>query len=219
MSIESRFPSCLEIVLIRGSVCAAAIQRTIILPPLLESSDYTWEVPPQMIWGFVEINAGLICAAVPALKPFFMRYLPFILASTLRSSQERSKYGAYSNPIDKSSKRQRGGVHTFELPSRDNLPGGCTSSRSRRDPNDDEAKLWSAKGARAKRMSMQKTESDLGSHKKDDNDSIGSIETQYPGRVGPAIVVTSWGRGSEDLQTPTRGINVTRETKVSYDRQ
>ncbi|KAF6828178.1 integral membrane protein [Colletotrichum plurivorum] len=199
-----------------GFVCAAAIQRTIILPPLLESSDYTWEVPPQMIWGFIEINAGLICAAVPALKPFFMRYLPFILASTLRSSQERSKYGAYSNPIDKSSKRQRGGVQTFELPSRDDLPGGC-SSRSGRD--DDEAKLWShGKGMQGKRMSTQKTESDLGSDKKD-NDSIDSVEAQYPGRVGPAIVVTSWGRGSEDLQTPTKGINVTRETKVSYDRQ
>ncbi|KAF6824147.1 integral membrane protein, partial [Colletotrichum musicola] len=134
----------------------------------------------------------------------------------LRSSQERSKYGAYSNPIDKSSKRQRGGVHTFELPSRDDLPGGC-ASRSGRD--DDEAKLWPhGKGMQGKRTSTQKTEPDLGSDKKD-NDSIDSVEAQYPGRVGPAIVVTSWGRGSEGLQTPTKGINVTRETKVSYDRQ
>ncbi|KAF9878008.1 integral membrane protein [Colletotrichum karsti] len=195
-----------------GFVCAAAIQRTVILPPLLESSDYTWDVPPQMIWGFIEVNAGLICAAVPALKPFFMRYLPFIISSTLRSSQGRSGYGPYSKHVDKGSKKHGDGAQTFELPSRDDLPGG-----SGQDPNDDEAKLWSSKGSQSRRRNFDKNESDTASDKTDkQSDSIGSIEVQYPGRVGPATVVSTWGRGSEDFQTPREGINVTRETRISY---
>nr|XP_036578664.1 uncharacterized protein CTRU02_11254 [Colletotrichum truncatum]KAF6785996.1 integral membrane protein [Colletotrichum truncatum] len=203
-----------------GFVCTAAIQRTIILPPLLESSDYTWEVPPQIIWGFVEINAGLVCAAVPALKPFFMRYLPFILSSKLRSSQERSGYGPYSNPIEKSNKKM-GGAQTYELSSRDDMPEG--SSGSRRDPNDDEAKLWLSHGTHGRRMSTQQAESDLENDKiRKDNDSLDSLESiseQHSDRVGPKTIVSTWGRGSEEVQSPSGGINVTRETRISYSKR
>ncbi|TDZ18887.1 Satratoxin biosynthesis SC1 cluster protein 4 [Colletotrichum orbiculare MAFF 240422] len=166
-------------------VCASAIERTILLLPLLESSDYTWDVPPEMIWGFVEINAGLICAAVPALKPFFMRYLPFILSSKLRSPQTRSRYASWSIPSNGSGRKQKTRVQTFDLPHINEFPLDLPrSGTERRERN---------------------------------NSTVDSIDAQYPGRLGPAIVVTTWKRGSEDAQTPSKGIGVTRETTISYD--
>lgn len=128
--------------MIKYSVCAATIQRTVILPGLLRATDYTWEVPPQMIWGFVEINAGLVCASVPALRPFFTRYLPFIIASHLSSARELPSgetgsrgFGSSSNAIKKDKKRNKKVVtQSYELSSQDFLP-------SRRDGGD-AAKLW-----------------------------------------------------------------------------
>ncbi|KAK7914066.1 hypothetical protein PG985_011769 [Apiospora marii] len=65
-----------------GLVCASAIKRTVILPPLMHSPDYSWDVAEQFVWSFIEINAGIICATVPALKPFFVRYLPKLLGAS-----------------------------------------------------------------------------------------------------------------------------------------
>lgn len=95
-----------------------------------------------MIWGFVEINAGLVCASVPALRPFFMRYLPFIIASHLSSARELPSdetgsggFDSPSNAIKKDKRRNKKiATQSHELSSQDFLPG-------RRDVGD-EAKLW-----------------------------------------------------------------------------
>lgn len=34
-----------------------------------------------MILCFLEVNAGIVCASVPALRPFFTRYFPALISS------------------------------------------------------------------------------------------------------------------------------------------
>lgn len=95
-----------------------------------------------MIWGFVEINAGLICASVPGLKPFFVRYLPFIITSHLSSTRGARSgeagsggFESFSNPLKKDKRnRSKMANQSYELSSNDYLPGAQDGG--------DEAKLW-----------------------------------------------------------------------------
>lgn len=179
------------------SVCAATIQRTVILPGLLRAKDYTWEVPPQMVWGFIEINAGLICASVPALRPLFVRYLPFLIASTLRSSQERSNdKGSGFDSLSRGKKHKKSGLLSFELQTRDDVL--ATGSNE----EDDETKLWRRTG-----------DIDQGAGGSSDDNSFEGVENQYPGKVERRTVVSTMdSRGA----SPGKGISVTKETRVSY---
>ncbi|KAK2060845.1 integral membrane protein [Colletotrichum caudatum] len=66
-----------------GLVCICAIRRTTILPLLLKSKDFTFDLQKQLNWASVEVNAGVICASIPALKPFFVRYMPVFVTSRM----------------------------------------------------------------------------------------------------------------------------------------
>ncbi|KAK2005661.1 integral membrane protein [Colletotrichum eremochloae] len=70
-----------------GFVCLCAIRRTTILPLLFKSKDFTFDLQKQLNWALVEVNAGVMCASVPALKPFFMRYLPMFITSHMGCSK------------------------------------------------------------------------------------------------------------------------------------
>ncbi|KAF2439773.1 hypothetical protein P171DRAFT_524858 [Karstenula rhodostoma CBS 690.94] len=123
-------------------VCAVAIQRTIILPHLLNSSDYTWDVVPQMVWGFLEVNTGVVCAALPASKPLFTRYLPRFLSSRSRDSSRR-KSGSLPLPesLGGDRKRRGNGPHA---PFAGNSGGRNLDEPGSED--DDEMYLWPSRG-------------------------------------------------------------------------
>ncbi|TEA12395.1 hypothetical protein C8034_v006141 [Colletotrichum sidae] len=89
-------------------VCAAAIKRTIILPPLLTTDDYSWDVAEQFNWSFLEANAGIVCASVPGLKPFFVRYLPNFISSHITGSNNRTdKKNLYYSTVVENNKKRR----------------------------------------------------------------------------------------------------------------
>ncbi|KAK8121417.1 hypothetical protein PG999_005537 [Apiospora kogelbergensis] len=62
-------------------VCVVAIYRVSYIPTLEASEDYDWDAVPDMILCFLEVNAGIVCASVPALRPFFTRYFPVLISS------------------------------------------------------------------------------------------------------------------------------------------
>ncbi|KAK7942394.1 Satratoxin biosynthesis SC1 cluster protein 4, partial [Apiospora aurea] len=62
-------------------VCVVAIYRVSYIPTLEASDDYDWYAVPDMILCFLEVNAGIVCASVPALCPFFTRYFPALISS------------------------------------------------------------------------------------------------------------------------------------------
>ncbi|KAI1391017.1 uncharacterized protein F4822DRAFT_395204 [Hypoxylon trugodes] len=68
-------------------VCAVALKRVIYIPVLEASEDYDWDAVPDMILCFLEVNFGIVCASVPAVRPFFSRLLPVLIG-----------YRKYSDP-------------------------------------------------------------------------------------------------------------------------
>ncbi|KAH8738245.1 hypothetical protein BGZ61DRAFT_526235 [Ilyonectria robusta] len=178
-----------------GFVCVASIKRTVIMSPLLRSDDYSWDVSQQIIWTYIEVNAGVICASVPALKPFCMRYIPIIISARLRgASQDKSSSKKQSNGADK--KRRSRNIYSYEMPSRDEV--------SETTLQDDEARLWSLRGAKNNgkpREIIQEMES---------FDTLADNVT-LPPKPEPAVV----GFGTKRTEN-VNGIQITKETYISY---
>ncbi|KAM0182246.1 hypothetical protein ACHAPF_001135 [Botrytis cinerea] len=80
-------------------VCVAGAVRSYYTYVELVSPDITWNTYYVWISGTVELYVGIIGASIPATKPFFTRYIPFILPRSLHSS--RSEQYAISSSVDK----------------------------------------------------------------------------------------------------------------------
>ncbi|CAM1505082.1 Fc.00g107190.m01.CDS01 [Cosmosporella sp. VM-42] len=170
-----------------GFICAVAIKRTFIMYPLLKSQDYTWKLPPHIVWSFIEVNGGLFCASVPALKPLCVRYIPFLLHSPHHSVAEKTP--GYN---EKRKSGRKPYSQSYELPSRDEMAEGGR--------NDDEAQLWSTR----KNESVDT---------KQDSDSLDSISDKFPIPARPAPI--QMGFSTKRVQN-VGGIQITKETHVSY---
>ncbi|KAF7556838.1 hypothetical protein G7Z17_g1173 [Cylindrodendrum hubeiense] len=180
-----------------GFVCVASIKRTVIMSPLLRSDDYTWDVSSQMIWTYIEVNAGVICASVPALKPFCMRYIPFIISSKLRAaSQDKASSKRQSHSADK--KRRSRNIYSYEMPSRDEVSESTLQ--------DDEARLWSM--ANNEKVNNGKTREII--QEMESFDTLADNVT-LPPKPEPAVV----GFGTKRTEN-VNGIQITKETYISY---
>ncbi|KAL4863044.1 hypothetical protein BDV12DRAFT_202472 [Aspergillus spectabilis] len=85
MRLNMRLAQRISVVLIFSSgifVCAIAIQRTVQMIQALTSADYTWDITEQFYWSYIDVNAGNLCASVPALKPFAKRHLANVFGSS-----------------------------------------------------------------------------------------------------------------------------------------
>lgn len=182
-----------------SSVCIASIKRTIVTYPLLHAVDYTWHLPQQLIWSFIEVNAGLICASVPALKPFCMRYIPFLIHARLRSQEKSSK-----NRCTHSQERRKSHhpySNSYELPSREEFGDGGNNPSQ-----DEEARLWTMMGD--KNNAFESVDM------KQDSDSMETLTGRLPeppAKPEPALVGFTTKR-SQNIG----GIQVTKETVITY---
>lgn len=59
----------------------------------LTSPDYTWDITKQFYWSYGEVNVGILCASVPALKPFAKRHLAGVFGSSQRYQVEGGNRG------------------------------------------------------------------------------------------------------------------------------
>ncbi|KAL4892368.1 hypothetical protein BDV59DRAFT_193867 [Aspergillus ambiguus] len=87
MRLNMRLAQRVSVVVLFSSgifVCAIAIQRTVQMLQALTSTDYTWDITEQFYWSYIEVNAGILCASVPALKPFAKRHLVSVFGSSNR---------------------------------------------------------------------------------------------------------------------------------------
>ncbi|KAB8606244.1 hypothetical protein FH972_025874 [Carpinus fangiana] len=51
-----------------------------------EENDYSWYASLAFMWSAIEVNVGIMCACVPALKPLVTRFLPRWISDSSRSS-------------------------------------------------------------------------------------------------------------------------------------
>lgn len=47
-----------------------------------ETMDFSWYASYSFMWSAIEVNVGIMCACVPALKPLVSRFLPLMLRDT-----------------------------------------------------------------------------------------------------------------------------------------
>jgi hypothetical protein len=178
-----------------------------LLPSLLTATEYTWVNPPQNVWGSIEANAGIICASVPALKPFFIRYLPFIISSRLRSGDASypSQFGALSTKAERNRKRRND--KSYELSSRDNN----APQNSFPADHDDETQLFSrtGKGGQVGQAMTTETANDASSTESIQKDMRQWDDSRFKtaGQVG----------NKSRRQNGSRDIHVTKETKITYE--
>ncbi|RYP31402.1 hypothetical protein DL767_005802 [Monosporascus sp. MG133] len=61
---------------IGSATVATSIIRLALLPPLLASTDPSWDAAPANIWTFVEANLFIICGSIPTIRAFFKKFAP-----------------------------------------------------------------------------------------------------------------------------------------------
>ncbi|EFQ34833.1 integral membrane protein [Colletotrichum graminicola] len=201
-----------------GLVCICAIRRTTILPLLLTSKDFTFDLQKQLNWASVEVNAGVMCASVPALKPFFVRYLPIFVTSHTGSSS-----GKGSNPNSKGyqatnpytirvldiKKPRTVQSEAYRLHSHDDI-SFSSKEVPRSDADEDVVGPWPSSAFRRDCTGRRKTI--IESNQRDEDRC--SVHSE--------VTVQSVAEGSSH-QTPAQRvasmcIRVTTETKVEYER-
>ncbi|CAI6287712.1 unnamed protein product [Periconia digitata] len=147
MSLRQKL-SIILVFMTGGLVCIIAIRRTILLKPLMASADYTWDAVEQFHWCFAEVDVAIVCASAPALKPFFVKYVPGLLSSRWGSSHDPKSYGGKSNPSGihvlqtiSQQRTRKSNKNAYELHSRDDL----SEEEIKHGHVDDEARLWNAR--------------------------------------------------------------------------
>jgi hypothetical protein len=167
----------------------------------MTSSDYTWALVEQYHWCYAEVNAAIVCASAPAMKPFFARYIPGLLSSKFGSDEcsNNNKQMPTLETISQKKSRKSVVEDAYELHSRDDVSEEMKAGREQ----DDETRLW------------------RGSPKE-----LGFSSAKI---VGVPVVRTVGGesegvdrrlaRRTSDARVDAPGrIHVTSETKISYGR-
>lgn len=74
-----------------------------------DDNDFSWYAALTFMWSAIEINVGIMCGCVPALKPLFSRFLPtWILDHTMRdktATQTSDSMGMHPDLADSSRRR------------------------------------------------------------------------------------------------------------------
>lgn len=99
MGLNMRLAQRISVIVLLSSglvVCAIAIKRTLQMFQALGSADYTWDITTQFYWSYVEINIGIVCTTVPALKPFAKRHLSGMFSSSGRSKGRSGTSGVHT---------------------------------------------------------------------------------------------------------------------------
>lgn len=60
----------------RATLVAAQADQTVTGTNQRNSSDFSWYASLSFMWSTVEINVGIMCGCVPAMKPLVRRFLP-----------------------------------------------------------------------------------------------------------------------------------------------
>lgn len=186
-----------------SSVCAIATRRTALIPHLINTDDRPWDVVQDYVFSYLEVNAGIICASVPALKPFFLRFLPAIIGThTTNRARTTTKSKSYGLATVTEQNRQRRMMQhgSYELSSVDHH-----NKHFEKRADDDEVKLWSPnRKDEESRIIMKSKNSSLGSLQELSVTARGVNETTVAAQ--PAV--------------PVQGgvIQVQHETVIDYGR-
>jgi hypothetical protein len=237
-------------------VCAITIARASIIPGLKASQDRPWDVTIDYLLAFLEMNIGILCASVPALKPFFIRYLPGLVSAHLSkcsrntpgqdggtSTKGTSHMYHLNTVVETNRQRRRMQSRSYALGSRDDngsvtkgsgnhggKKGTFISSIGRSwagVDDDDETQLWHSSSPHYFHQHSKSEEAVL------EGGSLHVTTTTRPvvldlETVSANTIEALHGGGAVHTASVSvdashnqqgAGINVLKETSVSYDKQ
>lgn len=85
--------------LIVASVTVVSVLRLQSLVHFANSTNPTWDDWEVSNWSTVEINVGIICACMPAIRVVLVRLFPRVLGTTRdNTNQHYAKYGSHTGP-------------------------------------------------------------------------------------------------------------------------
>ncbi|KAK8113588.1 hypothetical protein PG984_014114 [Apiospora sp. TS-2023a] len=220
-------------------VCAITIARASIIPSLKASQDRPWDVTIDYLLAFLEMNIGIVCASVPALKPFFIRYLPSLVSSHLshknRGGPSTSRDYHLNTVVETNRQRRRMQSRSYALGSRSD-GGSVTMNSSKKgtfissfgrswagttvDNDEDETRLWSSSHIHPKDEQIAMDGSVVTTRTVDlETVNANTIEALHGGGAVHTASVSVDGSRGLLRQGPGagNGISVLKETSVSYD--
>ncbi|KAH7111349.1 hypothetical protein B0J11DRAFT_447650, partial [Dendryphion nanum] len=69
-----------------GFILIVSIIRLKLTADMANTTDLTWESVPSIVWWTIEVHIAIVCACLPAGKPFLRRYMPNIIGSSYGAS-------------------------------------------------------------------------------------------------------------------------------------
>ncbi|KAF7536434.1 hypothetical protein G7054_g4577 [Neopestalotiopsis clavispora] len=185
-------------------VCGITIRRTILIPGLKASHDRTWDSVEDFLFSYAEMNAGVVCASIPALKPLFVRYIPERLRS--RSTKGRSDYSGGTDGsntvVEQNRSRRKRYNESFQLSSIDE-----TSHTRNYSWEDEGVHMWHNRDDGFEKTPVTGSRPVL--HLA--NPSVEEFRVVWP-------VYDARAMAASPKPTKKNGITVTRETSVRYER-
>jgi hypothetical protein len=104
-------------------VTVISILRLRSLVNFAASSNPTWDQADVINWSNIEINVGIICACLPALRVILVHLFPKILGTTKATKRPYYAHGSQSHAMKKGGSALASG------------PGRSAVSHGTRDPN------------------------------------------------------------------------------------
>ncbi|KAK7892837.1 hypothetical protein LTR67_007074 [Exophiala xenobiotica] len=87
--------SLIFVFVLGGFGCVTSVLRLIKFYEMYHSVDLSYDLLGPVLWSSIEVNTGIICACLPALKPLFTLISPLLLHSSSRDSSRRSRQPSF----------------------------------------------------------------------------------------------------------------------------
>ncbi|KAK3297418.1 uncharacterized protein B0H64DRAFT_473530 [Chaetomium fimeti] len=99
-----------------SAACIASIVRVAYVRAMVANPDVTFTQCSAAVWSLLEMNLGILCNSLAALKPFVRQHMPNLFSSNGWGSDDR-KPGAGSSSSGYPSKRSKSRAwgHTYQL--------------------------------------------------------------------------------------------------------
>ncbi|KAK9416598.1 putative Integral membrane protein [Seiridium unicorne] len=190
-------------------VCGITIRRTAFIPNLFTSRDQSWTAVDDYLYSYAEINAGILCASVPALKPLFIHCLPARLRSRKGSGRSSYPRGTYStnSVVEQNRRRRRMQSESIKLSSID----GSTKHGRNFSYDEDGIQLWHTSSKEEE--GLEKTAVVAS------RPTMGTANSNSEEMRGDGFVYNVRAAAASPRPINERGITVTRETSIQYDNE